>query len=217
MAMIPHPRTPATRTYRIDECVIFRKTNERFGGLSNMAPGFPLYINGIRIGTAEALYQACRFPHLPDVQRLIIDEPSPMTAKMRSKPYRSQSRPDWEQIKVRIMRWCLRIKLVQNWQKFEQLLESTGELPIVEFSKKDPYWGAQPTDEHTLVGANVLGRLLMELRLHLRGPERERLRCVMPPNVPTPLLFGMPIKPVYISPKDIPPFPSNRSHQILEK
>jgi len=199
----PTTQKPETRTYRLDACVTFRKTNEPFGGLSNMAPGFPLYINETRIGTSEALYQACRFPHLPDVQRLIIGEASPMTAKMRSKPYRSQSRSDWEMIKVRIMRWCLRVKLAQNWNKFEQLLESTGDLPIVELSLKDAYWGAQPVDDRTIVGANVLGRLLMELRMHLRGPERQSLKHVMPPAISNALLLGRPIGIIH-APPDTP-------------
>ena len=66
-----------TRSYERQDSVVFCKTNEEFGGLSNMAPGFPLRVNGIDILTSEALYQACRFPHLPDVQRLIITQKSP--------------------------------------------------------------------------------------------------------------------------------------------
>ncbi len=52
------------RTYNRDDCVVFCKTNEKFGGLSNMAPGFPLRINDVDFRTSEALYQACRFPHI---------------------------------------------------------------------------------------------------------------------------------------------------------
>ena len=74
------------REYKRSEVVHFRKTDEEFGGLSNMAPGYPLRINGTLIFTSEALYQACRFPHRPEVQRLIISQTSPMTAKMKSKP-----------------------------------------------------------------------------------------------------------------------------------
>ena len=86
-----------------------------------------------------------------------------MTAKIKSKPYRSDSRPDWDQVKVTIMRWCIRIKLVHNWERFSALLLDTGDRPIVEESRKDSFWGAKPIDAFTLVGMNVLGRLLMEL------------------------------------------------------
>ncbi|MCK6529694.1 NADAR family protein [Myxococcota bacterium] len=180
------------RTYTIAECITFRKTNEKFGGLSNMSAGFPLVVCGIPISTSEALYQACRFPHLPSVQEMILREASPMTAKMRSKPHRSNSRQDWDRVKVRVMRWCLRVKLTQNWSKFSDLLLATGERPIVEFSMKDPYWGASPVkgQDGILVGANVLGRLLMELRVKLMGPDREALRDVDPPAVVDALLLG---------------------------
>ena len=152
------------RTYRKTKSASFRKTAEEFGGLSNMAPGFPLLVEGIRIRTAEALYQACRFPHMPEVQELIINEGSPMTAKMRSKPYREQSRPDWDEVRIAIMKWCLRIKLAQNCTSFGDLLRKTGDRPIVEDSRKDDFWGAKIGHDDEMYGRNVLGRLLMELR-----------------------------------------------------
>lgn len=186
------------RTYHRQECATFRKTDERFGGLSNMAPGYPLSINGIPVRTSEAIYQACRFPHLPDVQRLIIEQTSPMTAKMRSKPYREQSRPDWDDARLPIMRWCLRAKLVQNWEKFSALLLATDEQPIVEDSRRDDFWGAVACedDPQTLLGRNVLGRLLMELRERVRHTTAEDWQAVSPPKVPDFVLFGEAIGPV---------------------
>ena len=62
------------RIYKRSESIVFRKTKEAFGGLSNMAPGFPIKIGEIEIGTSEALYQACRFPHSEDIQRMIIEQ-----------------------------------------------------------------------------------------------------------------------------------------------
>lgn len=187
------------RTYSAADSVVFKKTNEQYGGLSNMAPGFPLFVNGVHINTSEALYQVCRYPHMPDVQHLIIGERSPMTAKMRSRPYRKDSRPDWNQIRVAVMRWCLRMKLAQNWEKFVGLLLATGDRPIVEKSGKDDFWGAKPLENGTLVGQNVLGRLLMELREELRGPDAEKLRSVDLPKISNFLLFGEPIQELICS------------------
>lgn len=183
------------RTYRRAESVVFLKTDEPFGGLSNMAGGYPIHVNGVRILTSEALYQVCRFPHLPDVQRMIIGQISPMTAKMRSKPYRKDSRPDWDQVRVRIMRWCLRMKLANNWSTFSELLLRTGDRSIVEESRKDDFWGAKTTgDGSTLVGMNVLGRLLMELREQVKQQGREATLDVVPPSIPQFLLLGRPIE-----------------------
>ncbi|MBB6087099.1 NADAR domain-containing protein [Wenzhouxiangella marina] len=185
-----------TRTYRREECIVFLKTDEPFGGLSNMAGGFPLCVNGLEIRTSEALYQACRFPHLPEVQKLIIVQKSPMTAKMKSKPHRKHSRPDWDRVRVKIMRWCLRVKLAQNWATFSTLLQETGDRPIVEESRKDAFWGAKPVDADTLVGMNVLGRLLMELRAAIEGEGREALLKVDSLDIPGFRLAGHPIETV---------------------
>lgn len=184
-----------SRTYSRKDSVVFLKTDEPFGGLSNMAGGYPIHVNGVRILTSEALYQACRFPHLPDVQKLIIGQISPMTAKMRSKPYRKDSRPDWDQVRVRIMRWSLRMKLANNWNAFSTLLLKTGERPIVEESRKDDFWGAKVIGEgDTLVGMNVLGRLLMELREQVKQQGRDAALDIAPPDIPQFLLFGRAIE-----------------------
>jgi ribA/ribD-fused uncharacterized protein len=186
-------KTVEVRTYNPTRAAVFCKTTERFGGLSNMAGGFPLRVNGINILTSEALYQTCRFPHLPKIQRLIIEQRSPMTAKMKSKPYRDESRSDWDSVRVRIMRWCLRVKLAQNWATFGGLLHSTNDLPIVELSKKDDFWGAKPQKDGTLVGVNVLGRLLMELREQLKHATGEDLKRVEPVPIANFLLYEKPI------------------------
>lgn len=183
------------RYYSRTESIVFLKTNEAFGGLSNMAGGYPIRVNGIRILTSEALYQSCRFPHMPEVQRMIIGEISPMTAKMRSKPYRKDSRRDWDHVRVRIMRWCLRMKLASNWSAFSELLLRTGDRPIVEESHKDDFWGARPSnDGGTLVGINVLGRLLMELREHVKEYGRNAFLRVETPDIPDFQLLGRPIE-----------------------
>lgn len=192
------PESCLLRTYVRAEVVIVYKTKEDFGGLSNMAAGYPLQINGVRILTTEALYQACRFPHLAEVQQEIIGQHSPMTAKMKSKPHRRNSRLDWEEVRYKVMRWCLRVKLAQNYEEFGRLLLATRGRPIVEQSRKDDYWGAKLAGEvgDTLIGQNVLGRLLMELREKLRDDTEGALKAVPPLSIPDFLLLGMPIETV---------------------
>lgn len=121
-----------------------------------------------------------------------------MTAKMRSKPYRKNSRLDWEDVKVKVMKWCLRVKLIENWRNFSELLLSTGDRPIVEESRKDSYWGARRQENDTLNGQNVLGRLLMELRKKLQE-DSDALRSVQPLKIPNFCLLGEPI-PILIFP-----------------
>lgn len=181
------------RSYLRREAVVFHKTREQWGELSNMASGFPLIVVGSVWPSSEALYQACRFPDLPDVQLLIAQQTSAMAAKMRSKPHRSATREDWPHIRVRVMRWVLRVKLAQHMNAFGNVLLATGDSSIVERSSKDRYWGAIESEDGTLEGENVLGRLLMELRDELRTRPREELSIVTPPRIDHFLLLGRPV------------------------
>lgn len=113
-----------------------------------------------------------------------------MAAKMVGKPHRGNSRPDWDAVRVEVMRWVLRVKLSQNWEVFGRLLLSTEQRPIVEESARDTFWGAKPTGVHILLGQNVLGRLLMELRSSLLSEDRHSLRQVMPLEIPNFTLYG---------------------------
>ena len=94
------------------------------------------------------------------------------------------------------MRWCLRIKLAQNREKFGELLLSTGDQMIVEESKRDDFWGAKPQADGTLIGKNVLGQLLREVREELRKPMPESLKRGEPIRIPDFLLYGKPIEAV---------------------
>lgn len=66
---------------------------------------------------------------------------------------------------------------------------------IVEESRRDAFWGAVPNSEGRLRGANVLGRLLMELRSELLNLD-SRLQIVAPLEIPNFHLLGQPIRPV---------------------
>ena len=56
-----------------------------------------------------------------------------MKAKMISNKYKAQfSRPDWEKIQIKVMRWALEIKLAQNWDKFSTILKETQNKSIVD-------------------------------------------------------------------------------------
>jgi len=72
-------------------------------------------------------------------------------------------RPQWDQIRVDVMRQVLRIKFKQNSEAKNALL-STADALLVEKSPRDAFWGigAEGT------GQNYLGRLLMQIRCELR-------------------------------------------------
>ncbi|GAA4053179.1 NADAR family protein [Flavobacterium cheonanense] len=161
---------------------------------------YPLLVNKRRILTSEALYQACRFPDYPEIQEEIIKQKSPMAAKMKSKPHRLKcTRADFEEEKVAIMYWCLRVKLACNPNGFGHLLKKTGTRPIVEVSHKDLFWGTKEdkSNPNNVIGVNVLGQLLMELRsFYLENQVSKAYLTVEPLDIANFKLFGEPIEPV---------------------
>ena len=157
------------RQYEKQSCVSFRKTKESYGGLSNMCSGFPIQIEEDNFLTSESLYQVCRFNEYSDIQRIIQLEKSPMSSKMKSKKYILNTRSDWDDVRVDIMDWCIRMKLKCNWNKFGNLLLSTGNKLIVEDSHKDRFWGCVLDGNDYLVGRNILGKLLVNLRDELNS------------------------------------------------
>ncbi len=166
------------------DIVSFLKTDEAFGGLSNMSGEFPIAVNGVRILTSEHLYQALKFPDHPDVQMSILSKPSPIHCKMvaKSKVNREKVRNDWEEVQLEVMEFCLKVKLLWHWVKFGKLLRAAEGKEIVEISsKRDTYWGKVRSDGG-LEGENHLGRLLMKLRDELLGECNEHIRIVSPPE-----------------------------------
>lgn len=188
-------------TYSKKDSCWFQKVDTEWGGFSNMKGIiYPLLVNKRKILTSEALYQACRFPDFPEIQEEIIKQKSPMASKMKSKPHRfTCTRPDFEDEKVAIMYWCLRVKLACNPNGFGHLLRKSGTKPIVEVSHKDKFWGTMvsKTNPNEFEGINVLGQLLMELRkFYLENLESKAYLKVEPLDIPNFKLFGEPVEVV---------------------
>ena len=184
------------RIYDKSLVLTFAKTSGNFGGLSNMAKDFPLFVNEILINNVESLYQACKFSLNPEIQHLILSQKNPMMAKRISRANPLFVRPDWDKIKYDVMEWCLMVKLLQNWERFSTLLKETNSMIIVEYSTKDQIWGAVPYGENQLIGINAMGRLLMKIRnnfVHGNIKPKE----VMPPDITGFMLYGNPITKVY--------------------
>ncbi|MDQ3193092.1 MAG: NADAR family protein [Bacteroidota bacterium] len=183
------------RIYKVSEVVTFKSTKAAFGGLSNMAPGYSIRVNDVIIPSAEALYQACRFPLFPSIQQAIIEQNSPITAKRVSREYLSKTRQDWEEVKYKIMYWVLQVKLSQNYENFSEELKKTENKPIVELSNKDKDWAAVADEKGKLIGKNALGRLIMQLREeYIYG--LKTIDCVHPIKITGFLLYGTEIETV---------------------
>lgn len=167
------------RFYSKESCIAFRSTKDKYGALSNMAGGFPIKVGNITIRTSEALYQALKFPGEDDIQKRIISMKSPIFAKKISRKNQKKVRKDWNSVRFKVMKLCIELKLIQNFDKFSYILLSTNDKAIVEYSDKDKIWGASNEgDEY--VGINAQGRLLMEVRSKLKSSSKESYLIDLP-------------------------------------
>ncbi|MFO7829778.1 MAG: NADAR family protein [Bacteroidales bacterium] len=183
------------RKYNRSDCCCFGSGIKDFSGLSNMSTDFELEVNGLRIMTSEALYQSMRFTSFPDIQEEILNEKSPMSAKMVGRKYLQKTRPDWEDVKTDVMGWCIRVKLAQHFIRFGALLAITYPKDIVELSAKDGFWGAKPIEKSdVLIGINALGRILMELRQEYFSENKYKLLKVMPLEIDHFKLLNEPVR-----------------------
>ena len=156
------------RTYIKEQACLFRFTNAAWGAFSNFQPlAVPIAAGPWLFATSEATYQAGKFPARPDVQQRIAEAPTARQAAAIGRTPGLGVDPGWNAQRVDVMRWVLRIKREANAAEIDALLAETAERPIVEVSTRDPWWGARPVADR-YQGHNVLGRLWMELRQHLR-------------------------------------------------
>ena len=65
-----------------------------------MCSGYSVQVGGEQFLTSESLYQVCRYNEFCDIQRMIQSEKSLMSSKINSKKYISNTRSDWDDVRV---------------------------------------------------------------------------------------------------------------------
>lgn len=165
----------------------FYTDTENFGQFSNFYPSpIPLKIGNeiVLCETVENAYQASKFltnnKNNLVYAKLIATAPTPtqaflygrqkitkngFPAKMALNPTIQASldagikpREDWENVKLDVMRGCLRQKFTDP--ELRKILMDTGDAELVEHTQRDSYWA----DNGDGSGKNWLGKLLMEIR-----------------------------------------------------
>jgi ribA/ribD-fused uncharacterized protein len=133
-----------------------------FYPLSNFS-AFTLQWKGLKFDTSEAAYHWEKFTgHV--IQSRILSAPSAHEAFKTAENFRYLCRPDWDNVKVGIMKDILRAKAKQHEYVRRKLLE-TGDRELIEDSWRDGFWGWGPNKD----GQNMLGKLWMEIREELKN------------------------------------------------
>lgn len=141
--------------------------------LSNFS-SFRTRFNDCTYPTSEHAYQAAKFfrPGVAPADQGLLhfaigSAPSAHEAFKAAERHKDKRRPDWDDVKVGIMKDILRAKAAQHEYVRRKLL-ATGDRTLIENSWRDDFWGWGPNRD----GQNMLGRLWMEVRSELRAQEQ---------------------------------------------
>ena len=163
-----YPEYWGIQVYPIEQSVFFHKKTDEHWILSNIA-SCPLEIEGIPFKNSEHLFQTLKFATPASITAVYQSKSPKMTAKHWQK-VGGHRREDWGEIILDVMKFCLQ-KKYEQCPEFRAELDSTKEYNIVELqdrkndkaSSRANAWGVK-TKGQNYEGANLMGRLLMELR-----------------------------------------------------
>lgn len=140
--------------------ILFYSRRAQWGWLSNFHRA-PQTVDGETYPTNEHYYQSQKATE-PEVRRWIAEAPKPYLAMKIGRLLRmdrGEISKFWDAYRVDVMLKGLRAKFTQNPDLKEKLL-GTGDAELHEDSPTDKFWGRK--------GADMLGKLLMQVRQELR-------------------------------------------------
>jgi len=163
-----YPEYYSIEHYPADKTAPFCKVDAPWGIFSNFGRT-PLVVNDVSFDCSEKLFQVMKFADMASRKGVFKAKGQTMKMKAKHQEKVGTVRPDWGEIIVDAMKFCLMQKYTQS-DAFRTELERSRGLFIVEdqttFPKKNPdTWGVkQSGDGKEYIGPNLMGRLLMELR-----------------------------------------------------
>lgn len=140
----------------------FREIRKPYGFCSNFAY-YSFYLKGKDWKTVEHYFQAQKFAgteYEEEIRLLDYPRQAKWSGNDRDKPLR----PDWEEVKVAIMKEAVKAKFDQNPEIKEALLDS-NKAYLLEDAPWDDFWGSGKNG----MGKNMLGLILMDLRDQYRN------------------------------------------------
>ena len=163
-----YPQYFGTHRYPVDQCACIKGAAEEWGVLGNFGRA-SVVVNGVTFNKTEKLFQCMKFTHAPVIKEIYAQNGMGMKQKAKKKEYQVYIREDWPRIFLDVLKFVLVTKYEQS-EEFRNELERSKGLYIVEDEtgrrdrKKsaDAYGTIRVGDE--MVGPNLLGQFLMELR-----------------------------------------------------
>ena len=163
-----YPQYIGIKRYPADQCVLVKTAADEWGILGNFGRA-AVVVNGVEFSNTEKLFQCMKFTYAPVIQEIYAQNNMGIKMKARKKEYEQYVREDWKKIFLDALKYVLVTKYEQS-EAFRDELERSKGLYIVEDEtgrpgcKKsaDAYGAVLVGDD--MVGPNLLGQFLMELR-----------------------------------------------------
>ena len=163
-----YPQYIGIKRYPADQCVFVKTAADEWGILGNFGRA-AVVVNGVEFSNTEKLFQCMKFTYAPVIQEIYAQNNMSIKMKARKKEYEQYVREDWKKIFLDALKYVLVTKYEQS-EAFRDELERSKGLYIVEDEtgrpgcKKsaDAYGAVLVGDD--MVGPNLLGQFLMELR-----------------------------------------------------
>lgn len=163
-ALSPRPATGGMECHKLDTPTQVFFYEQDFYVLSNFS-AFNLQWKGWTFPTSEHAYHWEKFYGVaPAICDLIRQAPSAHEAFKTAEEFKDKRRPDWDNVKLEVMRQILRAKAAQH-EYVRRKLVATGDRELIEDSWRDDFWGWGPNRD----GQNWLGRLWAEIRTECRA------------------------------------------------
>ena len=160
-----YPQYMGVNRYTAEQCALVKKAEEEWGILGNFGRA-SVVVNGVEFSNTEKLFQCMKFAHMPVIQEIYAQNNMGIKMKAKKKEYEQYVREDWPRMFLDALKFVLVTKYEQS-EEFRNELERSKGLYIVEDESSrnkvaDAYGTVHEGAE--MVGPNLLGQFLMELR-----------------------------------------------------
>lgn len=163
-----YPQYLGIKHYPYNQCALVKTAADEWGILGNFGRA-SVVVNGVEFSNTEKLFQCMKFAHMPVIQEIYAQNNMSIKMKARKKEYEVYERKDWPRYFLDALKFVLVTKYEQS-EDFRNELERSKGLYIAEdetgrlgcTKSADAYGAIRVGDE--MVGPNLLGQFLMELR-----------------------------------------------------
>ena len=147
--------------------IIFNRLKEPYGEFSNFYP-ISISVDLKEYKSSEHYYQSKKYENTKWEDH-VRSQNKPFEAAREGRRKDLPMRSDWNEVRLLVMRRALIAKF-KKIDHMKNLLLSTGNAEIVEYSDKDYFWGRGKDG----AGYNMMGKLLMELREEIKIEEERK-------------------------------------------